>query len=522
MSQSFSFDLVSEPWIHGIDRNGRIITTGIKGILEHASDIVDLVDDAPHFKLGVMRPLLAVVQRVFCPRDLSEWKDLWKRGLDSRKIAAYLDEYREHFDLFNQERPFLQWPELDDAAKPNAVQTLTLIHAAGQDHFLFDAIRRTDEDPASFTPAYAARALLAHLTMAPCGGKSEPGYLADAPSVKGVTVMLSGESLEKTLILNTLVGDYAKMAVDDGETDEDVPAWEWPEPPVLTAENYRRGSRGVLDYLTWASRRIKLLPETTSDGTVVVRRVMMRQGYDLPARNRQPFFAYAEEDGLPLAKKVDRSMWRHATTLIGMTHGDGGRRSLPVEQAAELVRTGVLDRSAMLRVTATGAHTKQNKIRALTCESMPLPLSVLDDAPVVDRLRRAMLFAEQTADAISMCANEAYRIAFVGDRKLDDLTMIHKMVESSAVVYAFWSELETAFMDLVCELGAGHGEAEEAWKARVWLAMRRSWDRARDHAGTSARGLKGTAIAGSKLSFRVNRAARQAYEDKEGINVSAD
>src|SRR5690606_27983239 len=124
--------------------------------------------------------------------------------------------------------------------------------------------------------AEAARLLVALQSFA-IGGliTSLPGEPKSAKAshlVKAGVVLLTGDNLFETLMFNIL-------AIDDEPgplnivPSRNVPAWEQ-EPARLD----ERSPAGLIDLLTWQSRRVLLLPN--NDG--VVERAALLAGYALP------------------------------------------------------------------------------------------------------------------------------------------------------------------------------------------------------------------------------------------------
>ena len=138
------------------------------------------------------------------------------------------------------------------------------------------------------TPADAARLVITEQAFAVGGGKSDTGNTTHAPLVSGAIVLVRGQTLFETLWLNlTIFGERKPVA----SLETDAPVW---ERPTGTPHSEAARPKGYLDYLTWQSRTLRLIPEVESD-RIVVRRVYYAQGrkLDIPAAFYDPMMAYA-------------------------------------------------------------------------------------------------------------------------------------------------------------------------------------------------------------------------------------
>lgn len=92
------FDLTCRPWIDVLGTDGRPRTLSLKDTIGQADRIADL-DLDPLRRLAVLRLLIAIRLASDPPRDLAA-------------MLAYLDRWRDRFDLLDPDRPFMQIPGL--------------------------------------------------------------------------------------------------------------------------------------------------------------------------------------------------------------------------------------------------------------------------------------------------------------------------------------------------------------------------------------------------------------------------
>jgi CRISPR system Cascade subunit CasA len=127
------FDLVEEPWLPCETPAGERIELGIRTVLHRAHELAALHDESPLVTAVLHRLLLAILDRALQPKTRDDWLALWRaERLPAAEIDAYLEKWKERFDLFHPKRPFMQVAGLEEKllqdrlardkekAKPNA------------------------------------------------------------------------------------------------------------------------------------------------------------------------------------------------------------------------------------------------------------------------------------------------------------------------------------------------------------------------------------------------------------------
>src|SRR4051812_27990013 len=101
------FLLTTEPWIPVRTLDGAHTEWSLAATLARAHEIECVHDPSPLITLALHRLLLAILHRVFGPRDFATWRTLFERGsFDMDVLGAYFEQWRERFDLLHPERPF--------------------------------------------------------------------------------------------------------------------------------------------------------------------------------------------------------------------------------------------------------------------------------------------------------------------------------------------------------------------------------------------------------------------------------
>lgn len=426
---SASFDLVHRPWIPAREPNGSVTEDGILRTLGRAHELVGLSGDVPTQAFALTRLLLAVLHGALDgPRDLAEWKELWRaEKLPVDRIAPYLARHRERFDLLHPETPFLQVADL--RTSKGGVSELSKLIADVPNGTPFFTTRLGGE--LSLSLSEAARWVVHCHAFDPSGIKS--GAVGDA-RVKGGRgypigvawsgllggVLLEGRTLKETLLLNLVAADFPALS---REPAVDRPAWE--REAVGAAEEVEGGRppAGPVDLYTWQSRRIRLA--VTGDR---VTGVLIANGEKLTPQNKHPLEPHTawrrsetqeKKPGvtgivyMPREHDPDRAMWRGLESLLpalsSRQKGSAAPRLAPgiMEWLGLLSEERAVPADLPVRVRAVGMIYGSNS-------------SVVDDI-VHDTLAMQALLAEQGAESLAGVARSCVQAAEEASRAVGGL-----------------------------------------------------------------------------------------------------
>lgn len=268
-----SFSLIDQAWIPVQYDNDAVREVSLATIFEDAPRIKNLLVDMPTGAMATLRVLLAIVARSQAHHGgmtRQRWRELWRSPSTlAADVRAYLEEYRERFDLLDERHPFMQAPGLrtpkDDVV---TVARMVMDTPENRPHFAM----RYGEGRDRLTFAEATRWLIHAQAFDADGikagavgdsrvkmGKGYPighGWLGQI----GPTAIL-GASLFETLMLNTVPVDrYECAGLRAVDVALDLPCWE--REPQTAAQ--RGGGEsdpepaGPVDLLTWQARRIRL------------------------------------------------------------------------------------------------------------------------------------------------------------------------------------------------------------------------------------------------------------------------
>jgi|GEM_PF-5981475 len=342
MAKRQPFNLVTEPWIPVLPTSGPPREVGLLEALKGAHEFRGLALAHPLEHMAALRLLLAVVYRILTPGlNLTELQRLYREGrLPEDAIAAYLKEHRDRFAL-EGDTPFLQVPDLE--TQPTAI---TILHADLPQGGWPLLAGRPDTDPPHFTPAQAARTLLAHQTFALGGLLVRHGVTAalDAPSARFGQFYAAGETLAHTLLLN-LAGPAEPS---------DLPFWERPQPTAADVEGYRTRVQplGPATTYTYLSRAVRLIPTPTGRYA----QVHYAAGWHYDAPPHDPMLAWTEHRTRGrVPHRLDPGRETAFDLLAALPVGEGARYPATLRHALAL--TGELPRE----VSVGGLLTDPNR-----------------------------------------------------------------------------------------------------------------------------------------------------------------
>ncbi len=464
---TYSFNLLERPWIPCLSRDGTTESVSLRDILVRSHEFVGITHESPLVGVSVMRLLLAVLHRVYGPRDEAAWMALWRApAFETAPLDRYLSQCRGRFDLFSDTRPFFQ-----DGGIPEelAVPVSRLLHAAasGNNPTLFD--HSMDDGCAAIAAEEAALQIVTHQAFA-VGGLVTPDSAipntksADgSPGVKGALCSVRGDDLHHSLLLNLRRYDPA-VGIPFGSS-QDLPSWEREE----SARVCERGPSGWLDLLTWQSRRIRLLP-SGDPKTPVVPKVAVLKGetvtdnFDPHGKDSMLAWQLLEKTikgrspWIPVGFRAERAVWRDAHSLMGKFENQSVR--LPILDWLGMLTDEGLDEATHLALDVAGLCTDRAKLLSWHAEQLPLPFAILSQAALCVQIKRALEAAESGENALRRATRHlAGRLLVPQDRaggeaRAPDKKAVSHLTDSLLRLHHYWACLHGGFQVFLVDLAA--------------------------------------------------------------------
>ena len=420
----------------------------------------------------------------FRPKNFDAWKELWQKGSwDAQKLRNYFDNWKDRFNLFDDERPFYQYPKVLKAGGKEGdispVENLMQEKAVGANATLFD--HSFEANSQSYTPAETARYLIARQSFSFRGGNNYPFYLSDSTLIGGFSVLADGQNLFETLALNLGVyyRDKPIPRQDEDEDAEDVPFWER-DALIQATKSDKNGNLplGYLDYLTWQSRRIKLIFD---EETQKVTGCQLQQNFKLSEAVKifDPFKVYVEGNNgyYPLKLNEEKGLWRNSHTLLTQAKSIQGRTSLfsHLSTVESFIRNGEIAGIKNNSFSIFGVINKEANVKSWSFERLPLPLDYLNDDELLRDLELSIKFAdgigfilEKSMKTLRKQINiRAWESALKSVKQQDRPKRERQLANLFPALSIFWSNLETEFQKLVSGLVADKEKSLKAWFSLV-------------------------------------------------------
>ena len=518
---AYSYNLLFEPWIPCALLSGEVHYLSIRDALARAGEIQKIHAELPPMTASIHFLLLAILYRTQQIETDEDWERVWNQGtFDLNKLATYIGRWQQRFDLYDKEHPFYQDALIGKRPKdttnlsgaelqPKGVNGLILHSSNGDSATLFD--HTTDDKPLPFPIDLMARMLLMFQSFS-LGGMSSASisvdkYYSDAPHARGVVFLVKGENLFETL-LNNLVATEFGQSVDSGV---DVPAWEIDD--YFSEE--RNTPSGLLDFLTWQSRRILFIPQT-NDGKFFIENLYTAPGLKMIDEYINPFFSifYKEAAGGKLEKRMLRfsegkALWRDSNALLNRQSWNQ-RPPLALDWAFFLMMNGIVD--ARVNVSAYGLCSEPGKKKAYFYreELFTFPAIYLQDESLKNDLARALDLANEVRAQLWGALKTMAGLILSVDSDLEEGKKAApgdetKLMEHWGIENQYWLSLEVPFYQFVNQLPAQKETELQNWKEVLKKCATAALEKAVLFSGDNVPAFKASVKANRQLRSGLNK-----------------
>lgn len=502
------FNLVDEPWIPCLFPDDDVPQdVSLRDVLVRAHDIRELADASPLVTIALHRLILAIIHRIFGPASDSAWGELWRMArFDLDTIDKYLRSWRDRFNLLDEQRPFYQVRDLPDELALTARQLGHEFAVTDDKVVLFDHTTRGNTTPLSL--GHAAKLLVAHQAFARSGTITPvppaTKYAASAPLYKGAVVLLRGKTLFETIMLNLVRVNASEPWEHDPSRDR--PAWERDQ----AAEVVLRNPEGYIDYLTWQTRRIRLIVDGRDELNEVVGCVIgVGEQFEHSADQfywdqMMPFRvnkgAGSPAAYTPLTFDPAKALWRDSQALL-IDVPNESVQPRTVKSLRRMVRHMSQDAAPTLSVFGLRYNPKRvASIEFWRREDLPLPLAYLRNPNLVTALGEAIRAAENAGQVVRHSTRGlAEAVLAPGPGLKADRQRVSALADSLAAERAYWPALDVPFRRFMRDLAeafedVGQRDAVNGeWADAVQRAATRAFEGASGAVATSARGYRAAA-----------------------------
>ena len=458
-----TFNVLTEPFFTAVrEGDGQTEQVSLLRALTRAHEFQEIRDPLPTCEFGIYRLLVALALDIFILEPGKKLKPLrinerLQRGRfdadDLKAIGDYAARYDAHFDLFSENRPFLQTASLAGEEKP----VVGLLHpqpsGTNAAHFAHG-----HEDDFGVSPAAAARLLTSIAPFMTAGGQGLSPSINGAPPVYA---LVRGATLYETLWLN-VYGGTLPLAKGEGR-----PAWHG----TGMVGGARKTESSYAESLTWMPRRLQLMPGeggccslTGEDCAVLVHTMRFAKGDGCDFAWTDPNCAYRIDKKGPIVLRLrkGRSLWRDTGPFALLIGNRGFMRPPVVSQAAEIAP------EQPLRLTLYGMRTDMNaKVFEWQREPLIVPRRLVHGSAFVGDAVEGMEQAETAAYYLRRAIKSAYTRGGDGNKKAFDGL-------ADGAERDYWVALQACYEALLAILdgldandGTGRTMARKQWATEV-------------------------------------------------------
>lgn len=511
-----SFNVLTEPWIPVMDKEGKIQELGIIGALEKAPDLEEICEPSPLMRYGIYRLLIAFLTDALRPEMEEDLADLMEKDqFPMERILEYVMDCEKEgpcFDLFDKERPFLQsiYSEELDASKKTSVAKLLHEFPSGNNAIHFEH-RLQDEH--IFSPAVCARVLCA-LNVFCTSGLQGPSSINGAPPWY---VILTGKSLYKTLMHNLWIPGGTEISLDS--------------PPIAWRNHLQIKPDGeiantsYLYGLTWQSRRTCLLAEpkggictyTGIQSDILVKEAYFQAGWKFEGHDRwiDPFVTYIfKKDGrVSLKPHESRAVWRDLGAFLftntEVMESSNLKAKCPaiIEQYKTMIKRGFWNNDETLSIELFGLATNKASYEGWQHERFKIDWSIVGSEQKSAWLEEAL---EKTEETNKILRRALHRIPPQhGKKKINQKWFLDELIDQAEL--QFFTAIRRRFFEelipRVAKTNTEYGWREplnEFWFGLLTLEARSIFNQIIDSIGTGARNLERRVAAEKSLFWSLN------------------
>lgn len=492
------FNLIDEKWIPVRFPDGTRDELGIRDTLLRASEVAAIEDPSPLVVAALHRFLLAVLYRALeGPTDIDQAKALFKTGLPTEKITAYLKKWRHRFWLFDENYPFGQNPNIPQG-EIEPWTKLTAEYNATSNKVLFD---HTDtKNPGSRQPKECTCWLLSTMTFSVSGGR---GYYP-APSPNAMMCIPQGRNLHETLC-------YCLVPYPNRDVmREDSALWER-EPQRLPLATPKRMASGYADLFTWQSRMILL--EEMAEGGVAIMRFVAGQGFENSLNNPDPMQPYKTDKTkgkLPVQFRENRGTWRDFDSLLP---DSSALAPLTIQHALRLAGDKVGNMPESVLVLGLRYEPPSANVDFWRMERFALPEALAGNHFIRTEIRQLLTDAEESQKALwAACASFARDLLSRGTTRDPTKKDVNAFIQQMPVTPWYWSTLEAHFHDVLREytLARDPEDIRHQWLKSVRDTLRQAW---RQHSVSVSMGDAWAIRALVKAERNISRKSKELNEE---------
>lgn len=441
-----NYNVLYEPWIPVRTKDNQIITKGLYDVFKDAEELIEISDESVMYEFGMYRLAVLFLIDCFRPARLSNLEDMLEDGeFDMDQIDEYIDLCRKEgvsFDIFDEERPFLQSPT-KSWSEPFKYRSVALLNPAvpsGNNHVHFN---HKFQDEITLNADEAAKALTAVNLFCTAGVQGYPSTVSGAPPMY---CMVMGRNLFETLVLNMIpLSQYENI---------DKPSVYWRNTDDIVSKK-KIANTSLLQGMMFPCRKVLLKPET--DGSVIS--ILWAQGMDFNGYSsfRDPSVSYTDSGtGSNIKPSKEKETWRNIGTIFDWFDN---KAPLVVSQFHELKEDDSIN------VRTYEVVTDNAKYEDCMSGEIILPAVVFGSQIRFSALVNAVSYSEQAEKELAYWL-EQLRLSIVSNKKSS-----HLLSDKEVIRYEFFQEVKEKLIgDFIDKLSTVQdiNSLLEEWENWIW------------------------------------------------------
>nr|BAJ19031.1 putative CRISPR-associated Cse1 family protein [Streptomyces sp. SANK 62799] len=430
-------------------------------VFQNAERITSLVHPTPGGRLVLHQLLLGLCYATGVhPRTPRQWRTWVTEGRSLAEVAERLatPEFDGRLDLAHPEQPFGQNAALAPFMEQHGYGTAQLeMHRAADYNQLFDHKHLYDPQPLSVEDALAAM-LVEHAYGLGGRMRAKTNWLGPAFTYGSVgrlgsriSVLAIGTNLADTLRLNLTPTDTPgtfNFSWTDGKTRRDF----------RSTARQARTVDGPADLCSVLGRSVLMRPATTSDGRLVIDRVLVGAGElldPLPPTHQQDAVMRGD---WPWQARAERALWRDANAIYAAF--------TPRSDKGTDLYSRLLTIGRRVDLWAVGLIARQRDVTAWISDTFPFAPD--HELTLRTASSQALACAEATAKAVRSAASVARDTLYPRARPEERTRLLQHLHPGTQL----WARFEAPFRTLMDDLTAGapHEHALATYTAAVTQA----------------------------------------------------
>ena len=455
------FNLIYDAWIPCRMISNEFKLLSIKDIFLKASEVFEINSNNPLISISLYRLLLAILHRNFGPNNRNEWKIIYESGKFGNKILGqYFEDWHHRFELFNEPENRFYQIQVPEISKKTSIKKLNHAISSGNTSALFSHAWDSDTYPMAVEDA--TQLLITFQNYAVGGGKSIPFNYSHGPLMAGINVLLKGENLFETLMLN-FIRYNQNHPFEKSEDHEDIPFWERGDKSLYEGKEGRY-PYGYLDFLTWQGRRIWLIPEIV-EGNIIVKEVFMTQGEKIHEDwklDPQRVYRLDEKNKIvPIKLNPNRQVWRDAEALLrinDLTKSNKTISSKSINWVSILAQKKIIPSMKRYNLEIYGLlNDSKNAAKILNWNRsyIPLPTRFLEDPSYVDNIKSFIENCEKIERALNRTLyffGKDYLFPSSTKLSTNQNNKVRDFILNYQIQVKYWSHIESYFYKFMAEL----------------------------------------------------------------------